>query len=219
MCNCFSQSRSRDEVARWFRVSHNRAPDFDPQSSFWPKSKIPVVRHADDGAREIAIMMWGFVFPQKDKAPRFVTNVRDDKIRTSPFWRASFESRRCLVPATSYADPNGEKPAKWVWFALKGDEQRPLFAFPGIWRRWNGPIKKDGEPVEIETVSFMTTDPNALTREINHDRMPVLLTSEDEFATWLTGSVDDAFGLVHSHDPAHMRIVQAGKDKQDLLAA
>jgi hypothetical protein len=40
---------------------------------------------------------------------------------------------------------------------LNGEHERPLFAFPGIWR------------------AFMTTEPNALTRAINHERMPVRL--------------------------------------------
>jgi hypothetical protein len=38
-----------------------------------------------------------------------VTNVRDDKILTSSFWRPSFEQRRYLVPASSYCEPKGEK--------------------------------------------------------------------------------------------------------------
>jgi len=68
------------------------------------------------------------------KAPRFVTNVRDAKVLTSRFWLDSFEQRRCLVPASSFCEPFGDvKSATWHWFALKGDEPRPLFAFPGIW--------------------------------------------------------------------------------------
>jgi putative SOS response-associated peptidase YedK len=34
-------------------------------------------------------------------------NVRDDKLRISDFWRDSFEGRRCLVPASSFCEPNG----------------------------------------------------------------------------------------------------------------
>ncbi|MGE4341450.1 MAG: SOS response-associated peptidase [Pigmentiphaga sp.] len=219
MCNCFSRTRSRDEVARWFRVSHNRAAAFEPQPALFPGYDAPVVRKAEDGEREIVIMNWGFVLPQKDRAPRRVTNVRDDKIPESRFWRPSFEARRCLVPASSYCEPDGKTPATWYWFALQGDHDRPLFAFPGIWRTHKGQIKKGGPDVQLETFSFMTTAPNALTETINHERMPVLLTSDDEFETWLSGSVDDAFSLVHSHDPAHMRIVQSGKEKKDLLAA
>jgi len=45
----------------------------------------------------------------------------------------------------------------------------------------------------------------------------VLLTEEQEFETWLSGSPAEAFGLVRSFDPDRMRIVQEGFDKEDLL--
>jgi putative SOS response-associated peptidase YedK len=63
----------------------------------------------------------------------------------------------------------------------------------------------------------MTTTPNALVATINHERSPVLLTEEAEFATWLNGSPDDAFGLVREFPPDRMRIVQEGFDKLDRL--
>jgi putative SOS response-associated peptidase YedK len=94
-------------------------------SAIFPTYGAPVIRHAEDGEREIVMMNWGYVLLQEGKAPRRVTNVRDDKILTSKFWRPSFEKRRCLVPASSYCEPNAEKLAKWVWFKLKGD-RRPL---------------------------------------------------------------------------------------------
>ena len=78
----------------------------------------------------------------------------------------------------------GNRP-KWHSFAVNGDEERRLFAFPGIWQRGKGPVKKDGPNVEIDVYSFMTTAPNALTDSINHERMPVLLSEEEEFETWL----------------------------------
>jgi putative SOS response-associated peptidase YedK len=178
-----------------------------------------IVRKAADGEREFVTMSWGFVLFQPGKAPRRVTNVRDDKILASRFWKPSFEQRRCLVPASSYCEPDSNKPAGWHWFALNGDDSRPLFAFPGIWQSWKGPVKKDGPAIDIETYSFLTTEPNDLTRSINHARMPVLLSNEDQFETWLSGSPAEAFTLARSFDPALMRIVQSGSTKQDLLAA
>ena len=59
----------------------------------------------------------------------------------------------------------------------------------------------------------------ALTDSINHERMPVLLSEEAEFETWLSGSPEEAFALARSFDPAQMRIVQSGFEKKDLLAA
>ena len=86
----------------------------------------------------------------------------------------------------------------------------------GIWQRWKGPVKKNGPSVEIDTYAFLTTEPNALTRAINHERMPVLLSGEDQFETWMSGSAE-AFALGRSIDPNAMRVVQSGKEKEDML--
>jgi putative SOS response-associated peptidase YedK len=212
-------TRNREAIARLFRVSHNRAPAVDPLASIFPGHAAPVVRQAADGERELVTLNWGFVLLQKDRAPRRVTNVRDDKILTSPFWRQSFEQRRCLVPASSYCEPKGEKPATWHWFALSGDDPRPVFAFPGVWTRYRGPLKKNGDNADLEVFAFMTTEPNALTASINHERMPVLLSGQEQFDTWLSGSAEEAFGLARSYPAEAMRIVQSGSDREDLLQA
>jgi putative SOS response-associated peptidase YedK len=169
--------------------------------------------------RELAVLSWGFVLLQAGKAPRRVTNVRDDKVLTSSFWRPSFEERRCLVPASSYCEPKGEKPATWHWFSINGDEPRPMFAFPGVWTRYKGPLKKNGETVEQEVFAFMTTEPNALTASINHERMPVLLSNPDDFETWLSAPPEEAFKLARSYAAEQMRIVQSGSERKDMLAA
>ena len=91
-----------------------------------------------------------------------------------------------------------------------------MFAFAGIYRQWKGPIKKAGPNVDIEVFSFMTTLPNTLTSTINHERSPALLTSEADYHTWLTGTPDEAFGLINASDPQRMHIVQSGFDKEDL---
>jgi putative SOS response-associated peptidase YedK len=218
MCNLYSQTRNAEAIRRLFRISHNRTVSIEPQPSIFPGYTAPVVRTAADGERELVNMSWGFIFkPADGKAWRRVTNVRDDKMLKSRFWKPSFEARRCLVPASSYCEPDTDKPAKWHWFAVNGEHDRELFAFPGIWQRWTGPIKKDGPVVDLDVYSFMTTEPNALTVSINHERMPVLLSGDDQFETWLSGSPADAFSLAMSFDPARMRIVQSGADKEDLL--
>ena len=94
-------------MARLFKVAGNRAEQVAASTAIFPGHRAPVVRLAADGARELVNLSWGFVLLQKDRAPRRVTNVRDDKLLTSPFWRDSFATRRCLVPATSFADRAG----------------------------------------------------------------------------------------------------------------
>jgi putative SOS response-associated peptidase YedK len=107
----------------------------------------------------------------------------------------------------------------WHWFALKGDEPRPLFAFPGVWTRYTGPTRKGGKKVDLEVFAFITTEPNELTVSINHERMPVLLSDPADFETWLSGSTEEAFKLARAYAAEEMRIVQSGSERKDLLAA
>ena len=217
MCNLYSLNGTREEIGKYLKVSDNRMASFEPQLTLFPAGIAPVVRLAADGERELVNLSWGFVLLMDGKAPRRVTNVRDDKIKGSSFWKGSFEERRCLVPATSFSEPKGLKPAIWHWFALKGDVPRPLCVFAGIWRKYKGPLKKDGETVDIEVFAFMTTAPNELVATISHDRMPVILTEEEEFETWLKGKPEAAHSLVSQYPAEKMRIVQRGTDKRDLL--
>lgn len=246
MCNLYSNTRRREAITGLFRVSDNRAYAFEPMPAIFPKSVAPIVRVAEDGAREMVPATWGFPLLKPGYAPKPVTNVRDDTVLTSPFWKPSFAARRCLVPASSYCEPDSNSPAGWHWFSLvtgalqmptasrhpRADgpdgagaeraseaptQERPLFAFPGIWKRYKGPLKKDGENVEVDVYAFMTTKPNALTATIMHDRMPVLLSEEADFETWLTGTPEHAYGLVRTYPAEAMRIVQSGQEKRDLV--
>ena len=49
--------------------------------------------------------------------------------------------------------------------------------------------------------------------------MPVLLTREEEFDTWLCAPPNEAMALAREYPPEEMRIVQEGLQKEDLLAA
>jgi putative SOS response-associated peptidase YedK len=219
VCNLYSLNKRRDMIARMFRVTHNRTEAYEPVSAIFPGHVAPVVRQFDDGERDVVLMHWGFLLLQDGRAPKRVTNVRDDTILKSKFWRGSFEDRRCLVPATSSCEPNGDvKPATWHWFAINGDEPRPTFAFPGIWRRYQGPVKKAGPNVDIEVYAFLTTTPNKLVATVNHERMPVLLTREEQFETWLNGSTDEALALACEYPPDQMQIVQEGFFKEDRVS-
>lgn len=232
MCNLYSQTRAREAVLRLFRIGQNRAAAFEPQDAIFPGYQAPIVRIAPDGERELVLMHWGFPLLLAGYAPRRVTNFRDDKARSSGMWRQSFEQRRCLVPATSFCEPDDGRPtgtrATWHWFGLSelgaatpvpgaGRGARVPFAFAGIWRRYTGPVKKDSPTVTQDVYSFLTTDPNAATISINHERSPVILASEADQETWMHGSVDEAHALARPYPGEGMHIVQAGAEKRDLL--
>jgi putative SOS response-associated peptidase YedK len=205
-CATSTQCERAAALARKFGLSDNRMAAFEPLPAIFPGHMAPIIKQSADGERKLVMRSWGFILPRDGYAPKQITDTRDDKIITK-FWKESFERRRCLVPASSFCEPDGNKPSQWHCFALKGDEPRPLFAFPGVYRQWKGPVKKGGTNVDIEVFSFVTTLPNTLTSTINHERNPVLLTSEDECATWLTGTPDETLRVIKTSDPERMRIV------------
>lgn len=124
-----------------------------------------------------------------------------------PLWRESFQKRRCLLPGTAFHETRGRNPATDFWFALKGDEELPSFAFAGLWR--NGQPGVDGEEGNWLTHTMITTTPNELVKPVHPDRMPVIL-DRDDYAAWLHGSPEQAAGLLRPYPTEKMRIVGQG---------
>lgn len=230
MCNLHANMATQEAMRRLFDVppARDRLGNYAPLPAIYPRQYAPVVRRVagatgqdareetgEAGARELVSMHWGFLLPQVSKAtgkpilPKAVSNARDDRLMASPFWRESFRYRRCLVPATSFAEAKGHRPATFYWFGLASDDpdRRPPFAFAGLWRRFRG-LYRD-EEVEIETHTIITTTPNDLVRPIHPERMPVILDPCDH-ETWLSGSVEDAGQLLRPFPAERMRIVRQG---------
>jgi putative SOS response-associated peptidase YedK len=95
---------------------------------------------------------------------------------------------RSLVPANSFVEyapePNPETKKKdVVWFALNDD--RPLFAFAGIWTVFNGDRGTKSKPVPHQVYGLLTTSPNAVVEPIHPKAMPVILTTDEERDVWM----------------------------------
>ena len=131
MCNLYSIKTRRADLARKFRLSDNRMAVFGTLPAIFPSGMAPIIKQSTDGERELVMRSWGFILLRDGYAPKRVTNTRDDKVQTK-FWKNSFFNRRCLVPATAFCEPDEGKPARWHWFALKGDERPRRFCF-----RWH----------------------------------------------------------------------------------
>jgi len=133
----------------------------------------------------------------------------------SPHWRPWLKPQfRCLVPVSSFSEYADTKPKKTpTWFAL--DEDRPLFAFAGIWRPWTGVRGTKAEnPDRVEAehhlFSFLTCEPNGVVGPIHPKAMPVLLTTPEDWSTWLAAPTEIALALQRPLPDARMRIVAQG---------
>ncbi|MBY0298685.1 MAG: SOS response-associated peptidase [Methylobacterium sp.] len=209
MCNLYSLTRSQDEIRRLFAVGRDDAGNLPPLPGIFPDQLAPVVRRTEAG-RELTMMRWGFP-PPPNAGTQPVTNVRNV---ASPYWRPWLKPAfRCLVPVSSFSEYADTTPRKTpVWFALS--EERPLFAFAGVWRPWTGlrGPKRDAPVAEEHRLyAFLTTEANGVVGPVHPKAMPVLLTSEEEWSTWLGAPVEEALTLQRPLPDARMMVVARGE--------
>jgi len=182
MCNLYTIRVSAAEIADHFGVGNvvqSNAPE-----EVYPGMPGMVVRE-EDGQALMQSMVWGFPLRLKgmkpDAKPKAVNNIAD---LTKPMWigLARKPQWRCLIPATHFAEPEGEKGKMTrTWFSLRDE---PVFAWAGLWR-----VSDEWGPV----YSGVMTDANEAVAPV-HDRMPVLL-HRDEYRQWLHGSFEDALAF------------------------
>ncbi|MGH3555678.1 MAG: SOS response-associated peptidase, partial [Mycobacterium sp.] len=104
----------------------------------------------DEPTRRVRLMRWGLVPPwvkagsdgaPESKGPQLI-NARADKVTTSPAFRTSAKSKRCLVPmdgyyewranpATESAGKSGKKARKTPFYMYRADGE--LLFMAGLW--------------------------------------------------------------------------------------
>jgi putative SOS response-associated peptidase YedK len=116
-----------------------------------------------------------------------------------PLFREGFAKRRCLIPATGF----------YEWQKREDGKQPYRFAFAGVWEF----ARLGGE--DILSTAMIVGEANPLVGGV-HDRMPVMLMSED-YDRWLgpTTSVDDLKAMLKPYDPALMEAYAVNSVKND----
>ena len=205
MCNLYRMTKGVSEIARLFAVEADPGANF--AAEVYPGYPGLVV--AQGKARA---MNWGFPLVLTGKQgqklkPKPVTNARDDKL-TTPFWRDSFQNRRCIVPVTQCAEPQGEAGRMTrTWYGLPDVE---VIAVAGLWRQ-------TAEWGDCYTLVMVDSSPQMADV---HDRMPVILKPED-WETWVQAGTEEAFALCRTWQGTlvseHTEERWAGKSSQPSL--
>ena len=149
-----------------------------PQYNIAPSQDVPIVRDLGQG-RELTVARWGLVphWAKEPKSEYSTINARAETVAEKPTYREAFRSRRCLIPATGFYEWHQAGNKKTPYHIHL--PHRQLFAFAGLWDRW------EREGVGFDSCSIIVTTANTALHSI-HDRMPVILNAA-QYGTWLNG--------------------------------
>jgi len=160
-------------------------PDPAPRYNIAPGQDIAaVIQNRETARREVRSQRWGLVpsWAKDGSIGNRLINARAETVAAKPAFRKLFRERRCLVPADGFYEWERQGRRRQPWH-IRLRDARP-FAFAGLWDRW-----QPAEGAPVESVTIVTTEPNALVGRI-HDRMPVILPGT-EYGLWLDPAVKD----------------------------
>lgn len=172
MCGRITLAGTREQIKERFKVE---CPEIKLNYNGAPTQEFPIVLNENPSVAVLA--RWGFLAPfsKELKEGAKMINARAEGIETKKAFKTAFNSQRCLVLADGFYEWKTVGEKKVPYRITLGDGG--LFAFAGLWNRWNG----DGK--EWLTFSIITTTPNQSMKSV-HDRMPVILARESE-QRWL----------------------------------
>lgn len=153
----------------------------------WPEGRAPAPRYNIAPTQSVlclraegpAWLQFGLV-PASALSPKGAAsriNARSETVFKTPSFRGPVRRRRCLVLSDGF----------YEWKRLGGQRQAyhfrlesgALFAYAGVWERWEEPGY-----APIESCAVLTTAANACVAPV-HERMPVILREGAEWAAWL----------------------------------
>ncbi|MBT3925806.1 MAG: SOS response-associated peptidase [Rhodospirillaceae bacterium] len=204
MCGRFSQFHSWEEVHAFLNI-FGPPRNLPARYNIAPTQDAAIARHGREG-RSLDFLRWGLVpswAKDSSMAARMI-NARAETVAQKPSFRDAFKQRRCLVPADGFYEWRGPKGAKQPYRILSPDQG--LFAFAGLWERWD---KGGAEPIESFTI--ITTEANSKLAAV-HARMPVILDPAD-FERWLSPdlAVNDALALLRPAPDEALEFHAVGK--------
>ncbi|KAF8331836.1 uncharacterized protein EI90DRAFT_888391 [Cantharellus anzutake] len=180
---------------------------FSGRYNIAPRSNIPVIRrestppedpHARMGSLILHTMKWGIVphFTKHDGSLNTI-NARSEHLMdgTSALWNSLKSKKRALVPAQGYFEWLKKGNHRIPYFTKYKDDHLMLFA--GLW----DVVYHEGSQEPSFTVTIVTTQASKRLAFL-HDRMPLILSSQEDIELWLSPEdwSQKLCGLLHSNE-------------------
>ena len=184
MCGRSSLTKTQKQLEDRFQatfysdelVRYNPLPNFNVA----PSHIMPVITGLDSA--HFTAMRWGLIpsWAKDIKIGYKMINARKETLHEKNAFKSGLKNRRCLIPADGFYEWKKSTKGKEAYhISLVGQK---LFAMAGIWDKWISPT---GE--ELFSYTIITQKPNTIMKDI-HDRMPAILTPEQE-KDWLSDDI------------------------------
>lgn len=145
-----------------------------------------------------------------DKPKRLSTvNARTESVNSRPTFSGAWRGgQRCIVPASSFDEPNWEG-GNNVWWRFRRADGAP-WGMTDLWNRWIDPAA--GECVDNYTMLTMNANAQPLINRMHkaevdletklplpaekQDKRSLVLIEREDVDRWLRGTLDDAKRLI-----------------------
>lgn len=184
---CFHYAYIADKVKTAKRYGVQNPPEFEPifHANAFANPPMPVI--TSEEPNELNFYNWGLIpswiktLEAANDINKKTANARSETVFEKPSFRSAIKSRRCIVPASGFYEWRHEGKEKTPYFVSAKDQE--IFSFAGIYESWTNTAT--GEI--INSFSILTMEANELMQYVhnNRNRMPVILSKEDE-KYWLS---------------------------------
>ena len=213
MCGRYTLYRSKHLATRYDLTDPSAAEliaSLNDRYNIAPSQESVVVILDDQHQPQLHLMRWGFLPPwAKDPKDIFkykTFNARAEGIFHKPMWKTAARLHRAVIPSTGFYEWQQQADGKHPFLIAPHGED--IFSFAGLYGTW-----RDAAGHEQQTYSIITTRANQDMAAI-HDRMPVILSREEE-SLWLDPAIDDPELLsqpLHPYPDHQLDITEVSRD-------
>lgn len=150
--------------------------DYQPNFNIAPTQQVITAVQTESG-RKAGFIKWGLVpyWVQTPKQWKPLINARAETLNEKSSFKNLVHKRRCIIFADSFYEWKKVDNKKQPFRIMRKDEKP--FALAGLWDR-------NQQEKDLITCTIITTEANELVQNV-HDRMPVILDSDETIELWL----------------------------------
>jgi len=188
-----------------------------PAREMFPRAPGPFIRriaNVAEASRECLVGQWGLIpsFAKEARVSYSTFNARFEELSVKPSYKVPWaRAQRCIIPATSFDEPNWES-GRNVWWRFTRRDGAP-WGLAGLWNAWID--RATGEVHESYTMLTVNADEHPLMRRMHkpdpkygpdeQDKRSVVAVELADVDLWLNGKPED---VRHFVAPPSMDVIE-----------